>query len=229
MHEDEHHISSDFGPMFHYQYRLILIGDSTVGKSSLLKYFTEGKTAEIIDPTVGVDFYARVIEIKPGYRIKLQLWDTAGQEKFRSITRSYYRNSVGVIVVYDISNRATFEHVAQWLNEAEVNVGGPQPGQCVFQLVGHKADLNADRQVMYEEGEYFAKYHRIKFIETSAVTGENVQEAFTMVAREINARVESGALRLVDGWEGIKCGMSRSKSISLSDISESPSPSSCSC
>uniref|UniRef100_A0A914RZC1 Uncharacterized protein n=1 Tax=Parascaris equorum TaxID=6256 RepID=A0A914RZC1_PAREQ len=85
-----------------------------------------------------------------------------------SITRSYYRNSVGVIVVYDISNRATFEHVAQWLNEAEVNVGGPQPGQCVFQLVGHKADLNADRQ-----------------------------EAFTMVAREINARVESGALRLV--------------------------------
>ncbi|VDM51040.1 unnamed protein product [Toxocara canis] len=88
---------------------------------------------------------------------------------------------------------------------------------------------NLIKEVMYEEGEYFAKYHRIKFIETSAVTGENVQEAFTMVAREINARIESGALRLVDGWEGIKCGMSRSKSISLSDVSESPAPSSCSC
>lgn len=70
-------------PFFHYQFRLILIGDSTVGKSSLLKYFTEGKFAEIIDPTVGVDFYAKIIELRPDLRIKLQLWDTAGQEKFR--------------------------------------------------------------------------------------------------------------------------------------------------
>lgn len=70
-------------PMFHYQFRLILVGDSTVGKSSILKFFTEGKFAEVCDPTVGVDFYARLIEIRPGLRIKLQLWDTAGQEKFR--------------------------------------------------------------------------------------------------------------------------------------------------
>ena len=76
-------IGDSFGPLFHYQYRFIVIGDSTVGKSSLLKYFTEGKRAEISDPTVGVDFYARMIELKPGFRVKLQLWDTAGQEKFR--------------------------------------------------------------------------------------------------------------------------------------------------
>lgn len=80
---DEHSFSGSFGPMYHYQYRLILIGDSTVGKSSLLKYFTEGKTAEISDPTVGVDFYTRMVEIRPDLRVKLQLWDTAGQEKFR--------------------------------------------------------------------------------------------------------------------------------------------------
>ena len=80
---DEHSLSGAFGPMYHYQYRLILIGDSTVGKSSLLKYFTEGRRAEICDPTVGVDFYARMIELRPYLRIKLQLWDTAGQEKFR--------------------------------------------------------------------------------------------------------------------------------------------------
>lgn len=76
-------IGDDFGPLFYYQFRLILIGDSMVGKSSLLKYFTEGKVAEISDPTVGVDFYARMVELRPGYRVKLQLWDTAGQEKFR--------------------------------------------------------------------------------------------------------------------------------------------------
>lgn len=73
----------DCFPIYHYQYRIILIGDSTVGKSSLLRYFTEGRSAEISDPTVGVDFYARLLEIKPDFRIKLQLWDTAGQEKFR--------------------------------------------------------------------------------------------------------------------------------------------------
>lgn len=78
-------IGDDYGPLFHYQFRVILIGDSTVGKSSLLKYFTEGKIAEISDPTVGVDFYARMVELRPNFRVKLQLWDTAGQEKFRFV------------------------------------------------------------------------------------------------------------------------------------------------
>uniref|UniRef100_A0A914HYT1 Ras-related protein Rab-39B n=1 Tax=Globodera rostochiensis TaxID=31243 RepID=A0A914HYT1_GLORO len=210
-------------PMYHYQYRIILIGDSTVGKSSLLRYFTEGKNAEISDPTVGVDFYARMVEIKPNYRIKLQLWDTAGQEKFRSITRSYYRNSVGVIVVYDITNRRTFEHVVDWLAEAEANLGGPDPAQLVFLLVGHKADLEEQREVLYEEGEYFAKHRRIKFIETSALTGENVNEAFLIVSREINARFETGALRICDGWDGIKSGLLRTQSISLLDTQETSS------
>lgn len=167
-------ISTDFGPMYNYQYRIILIGDSTVGKSSILRYFTEGRCLEISDPTVGVDFYSRMIQVKPGLKVKLQLWDTAGQEKFKSITRSYYRNSVGIIVVYDITNRKTFEHVQEWLAEAEANVSGPDPSQCVFLLIGHKADLEKNREVLYEEGEYFAKYHKIKFIETSAVSGDNV-------------------------------------------------------
>ncbi|VDO51699.1 unnamed protein product, partial [Brugia timori] len=150
------------------------------------------------------------------------------------------RNSVGVIVVYDITNRSTFDHVAQWLKEAEQNVGGPQPNNCVFQLIGHKADLNDERQVMYEEGEYFAKYNKIKFLETSAVTGENVQvsvivklnsnfqESFKMIAREICDRIENGQLRVVDGWEGIRSGMMRAKSLTLSESSDSPL-STCAC
>merc|ERR1712013_237827 len=82
-------------PIYDYQFRLILIGDSTVGKSSLLRFFSDGKFAEVSDPTVGVDFFSRLVTVKGGARVKLQLWDTAGQERFRSITKSYYRNSVG--------------------------------------------------------------------------------------------------------------------------------------
>lgn len=222
-------IGDDFGPLFHFQYRLILIGDSTVGKSSLLKYFTEGRHAEMIDPTVGVDFYARMIELKPGLRIKLQLWDTAGQEKFRAITRSYYRNSVGIVVVYDITSRLSFEHVPSWLREAEANVGGPYPGQCVFLLVGHKADKDKTREVQYEEGEYLAKHHGMRFLETSAVSGENVLEAFMMVAHEIHARLECGALKVQEGWEGVKAGSTRTNSIALSEVDYRYEHSNCSC
>lgn len=100
---------------------------------------------------------------------------------YRSITRSYYRNSVGVIVVYDITNRKSFEHVADWLAEAEASIGGPDPSQCVFLLVGHKADLTSKREVLYEEGEYLAKYRKLKFLETSALSGENVNVIFKIL------------------------------------------------
>jgi Ras-related protein Rab-39B len=170
-------------------------------------------------------------KVKPGVRVKLQLWDTAGQEKFKSITKSYYRNTAGIIVVYDITNRKSFDHVGEWLSEAEANVSGPDPSQCVFQIIGHKADLEKDREVLYEEGEYFSKYHKVKFIETSAFTGDNVNEAFYMIAREINSRFESGALKLQDGWDGIKSGVIRAQSINLSQYSgdEQQNGSSCSC
>ncbi|XP_023600615.1 ras-related protein Rab-39A isoform X2 [Myotis lucifugus] len=137
-----------------YQFRLIVIGDSTVGKSCLLHRFTQGRfpglRSPACDPTVGVDFFSRLLEIEPGKRIKLQLWDTAGQERFRSITRSYYRNSVGGFLVFDITNRRSFEHVKDWLEEAKMHV---QPFRIVFLLVGHKCDLASIRQVTREEAE----------------------------------------------------------------------------
>ncbi|KAF7635178.1 hypothetical protein Mgra_00005464 [Meloidogyne graminicola] len=214
--------------MYHYQYRIIVVGDSTVGKSSLLRYFTEGKQAESNEPTVGVDFNFRLVEIKPNYRIKLQLWDTAGQEKFRSITRSYYRNTVGIIIVYDITKRHTFDSLPDWIAEAEAHLGGPDPSKTVFLLVGHKADLTDQREVLFEEGEYFAKHKGMKFIETSAITGANVNDAFALIAREINTRFETGAIRIIEGWDGIKCGLMRSQSFTLSDIQEEPN-SQCAC
>ena len=100
-----------FEGIWAYQFRIVLLGDSTVGKSALLRRFTDGCYIEISDPTVGVDFYSRLVEISPGIRVKLQLWDTAGQERFRSITRSYYRNSAGAILVYDVTNRDSFNHI----------------------------------------------------------------------------------------------------------------------
>ena len=118
-------------PIFEYQFRVILIGDSTVGKSSLLRNFTDGTFAEVSDPTVGVDFFARLVKVKDGTAIKLQLWDTAGQERFRSITKSYYRNSVGVLIVYDICNQDSYSHIPIWMLEAKRHI---EPHKAVFVL-----------------------------------------------------------------------------------------------
>uniref|UniRef100_T1JME3 Ras-related protein Rab-39B n=1 Tax=Strigamia maritima TaxID=126957 RepID=T1JME3_STRMM len=193
-------------PIFDYQFRLILIGDSTVGKSSLLKAFTDGKFAEISDPTVGVDFFARLVEIDDGKRVKLQLWDTAGQERFRSITRSYYRNSVGAMLVYDITNRSSFEHMPEWLYEAKRHI---EPHKAVFQLVGCKSDMDSDRQVAEEEAQQLADFYNISFMETSAKTGLNVEDVFTQIAQRIYRKIQNGELRVEDGWEGIKNGFAR--------------------
>ncbi|XP_023221381.1 ras-related protein rab-39 [Centruroides vittatus] len=196
-------------PIFDYQFRLVLIGDSTVGKSTLLKTFTEGKFAEVSDPTVGVDFFARLVEVKSGVRVKMQLWDTAGQERFRSITRSYYRNSVGALLVYDITRRSSFEHLVDWLFEARHHI---EPQKAVFQVVGCKVDMEHLREIPTDEGKAFADFYGVKFIETSAKTGYNVEEAFAMIAQEIYSKIETGEFKVEDGWDGIKTGFARPRS-----------------
>ncbi|XP_014679946.1 PREDICTED: ras-related protein Rab-39B-like, partial [Priapulus caudatus] len=152
-------------PIYDYQFRLILVGDSTVGKSTLLRYFCDGKFDESCDPTVGVDFYSRLLEVKKGVRVKLQLWDTAGQERFRSITKSYYRNSVGGLVVFDISNRETFDSAPRWLAEARSHATPRLPR---FVVVGHKADLESRREVARADGRQMALEHGCAYFETSA-------------------------------------------------------------
>ncbi|XP_075227991.1 RAS oncogene family member Rab39 isoform X2 [Lycorma delicatula] len=215
-------------PIFDYQFRLILIGDSTVGKSSLLKYFTDGKFAEISDPTVGVDFFARLIEVKDGTRIKLQLWDTAGQERFRSITKSYYRNSVGALLVYDVCNKASFEHIPAWMMEARRHI---EPHRPVFALVGCKLDLiasnSARREISEEEVKTFAAHHDLYHIETSARTGHNVEEAFAAVTQEVYNRIQSGEYKVEDGWDGIKTGFARPSGIDFNLVEAEPAKSSC--
>ncbi|CAH3032739.1 unnamed protein product [Porites lobata] len=198
------HKSADkarFKPKYFYQFRIILIGDSTVGKSSLLRQFTEGQFIENSDPTVGVDFHVRVVMLSADVRIKLQIWDTAGQERFRSITYSYYRNTVGCLIVYDITSRESFLHVKDWLREARQCV---EEQDVVFMLVGHKIDKESRRVVSTEEGERFAEANNMMFIETSAKVLCNIEEAFISVTEEVYKRMERGDLGLRDGWDGIK-------------------------
>ncbi|XP_047736925.1 ras-related protein Rab-39B [Hyalella azteca] len=193
-------------PIFDYQFRLILIGDTTVGKSSLLRYFTDGKFFEVSDPTVGVDFFARLVEVADGTRIKLQLWDTAGQERFRSITRSYYRNSVGALVVFDVCKKRSLEHVPMWIMEAKRHMA---PHQAVFVLVGTKSDLSEQREVRREDAEALAKFYGIKYVETSAYMGSNVEKAFTCITQDVYDKVKAGELGTEEGWDGIKSGYGR--------------------
>nr|XP_028594465.1 ras-related protein Rab-39B-like [Podarcis muralis] len=187
--------------LWHYQFRIIMLGDSTVGKSCLLKRYAEGVFLESMNQTVGVDFYVHFLEIEPDLRIKLQFWDTAGQERFRSVTRSYYRNSAGGVLVFDLANRASFESIRKWHQEVMDTV---KPHHIVFVLVGHKSDLEAERKVGQKEAEKLATLLEAKYIETSAKSNRNVGEAFQILTLGIYEALKSGKMRPSEQWDGVK-------------------------
>jgi small GTP-binding protein len=169
---------------YDYVFKLVLIGDSGVGKSCLLLRFADDTYTESHISTIGVDFKIRTIQLE-GKTIKLQIWDTAGQERFRTITSSYYRGAHGIIVVYDTTDSETFEHVKTWLHEidryASENVNKL--------LVGNKSDLTSKRQVDTEAAKEFAAQVNIPFLETSAKNATNVEDAFMTMAGEIKKRM----------------------------------------
>jgi len=171
---------------YDYLFKLLLIGDSGVGKSCLLLRFADDTYTESHISTIGVDFKIRTIQLD-GKTIKLQIWDTAGQERFRTITSSYYRGAHGIIVVYDTTDQETFEHVKTWLHEidryASENVNKL--------LVGNKSDLTSKRQVETESAKEFADSVNIPFLETSAKNATNVEDAFMTMAGEIKKRMAS--------------------------------------
>uniref|UniRef100_A0AAQ4S6R8 Ras-related protein Rab-14 n=1 Tax=Gasterosteus aculeatus aculeatus TaxID=481459 RepID=A0AAQ4S6R8_GASAC len=137
---------------YSYIFKYIIIGDMGVGKSCLLHQFTEKKFMADCPHTIGVEFGTRIIEVS-GQKIKLQIWDTAGQERFRAVTRSYYRGAAGALMVYDITRRSTYNHLSSWLTDAR-NLTNPN---TVIILIGNKADLEAQRDVTYEEAKQFAE------------------------------------------------------------------------
>lgn len=163
-----------------YLFKIVLIGDSAVGKSNLLARYARNEFYPNSKSTIGVEFQTQTMEID-GKEIKAQIWDTAGQERFRAVTSAYYRGAVGALVVYDISRRQTFDNISRWLDElhshSDMNV--------VTVIVGNKTDLMDAREVSTEEGAALAEAQNIYFVETSALDSTNVQLAFQTVVKEI--------------------------------------------
>jgi len=172
-----------------YIFKFIVIGEMGTGKSCLLNRFTDGKFVADCPHTIGVEFGTRMIEIQDK-KIKLQIWDTAGQERFRAVTRSYYRGTAGAIMVFDITRRQTFNHLASWLTDAR-NLTNPN---TIIMLCGNKVDLADQREVSYEEAARFAEENGLIYMETSAKTGKNVEEAFLRTAKDIYKNIESGVI-----------------------------------
>jgi len=172
---------------YDYLFKLVLIGDSGVGKSCLLLRFADDNFTDSYISTIGVDFRFRTITIDKK-TVKLQIWDTAGQERFRTITSAYYRGADGIIMVYDVTSQESFDHVEEWLSEVDryANEGTSKL------LVGNKADLVDEKQVSEEVAQRFAEKLGICCIETSAKTATNVDNAFLTMAKELIKTKESG-------------------------------------
>ncbi|KIM49279.1 hypothetical protein M413DRAFT_438459 [Hebeloma cylindrosporum] len=173
---------------YDYLFKLLLIGNSGVGKSCLLLRFADDTYTESYISTIGVDFKIRTIELE-GKTVKLQIWDTAGQERFRTITSSYYRGAHGIIVVYDVTDDESFTSVKQWLQEIE-----RYASEGVNKLlVGNKSDLTSKKVVEYSVAKEFADQLNIPFLETSAKNATNVEQAFLTMAKQIKDRMGSSS------------------------------------
>ena len=189
---------------FDYLLKYIIIGDAAVGKSNLLLRYVHGQFKPEYQLTIGVEFGAKNIEISSKL-FRIQIWDTAGQENFRSITRAYYKNSVCALVVYDISSRDSFNNVMSWIEDCK----NQSPKTIFMVLVGNKCDLEDKRQVSYEEGKELADKNQLLFFESSAKDGINVDEIFLNSATEIAKKIEQGYYDLESDTCGIKKGINR--------------------
>ncbi|XP_055845216.1 ras-related protein Rab-26 isoform X1 [Episyrphus balteatus] len=176
----------DEGPVFDdtINHKTILLGDSGVGKTSfLVKYNTGEFKAGSFSATVGIALNNKVVNVD-NTRVKLQIWDTAGQERFRSVTHAYYRDAHALLLLYDVTNKVSFDNIRAWL----VEIREYAQEDVVIMLLGNKADCGSDRQVKREEGERLAREYNVAFMETSAKTGLNVGLAFLAVARQLKCR-----------------------------------------
>lgn len=173
-------------------YKVVLVGDATVGKTHVLSRFVKGTLPKAPTATIGVEFATRTIPLAIGGTVKAQIWDTAGQERYRAITSSHYRRAVGALLVYDVTRQTTFQNCLKWLEELRQNA---EPN-IVIMLVGNKVDLverdPTARQVYYDAAVEFARQHKLFFSEASAVTAYNVKHIFEHLLQEVYNQASKG-------------------------------------
>lgn len=206
---------------FEYIFKYIIVGDSGVGKSSIMLQFTDKRFKQVHDMTIGVEFGSKILEIDKRL-FKIQIWDTAGQEAFKSITRAYYREAAAVLLVYDVSNQKSFDAIDSWLQDIHLMTNDPQ-----IILIGNKSDL-AKRQVSYEQGKNYADQHNMLFIETSAKNRVNIDETFTSVAHNIVKKLDIKAINIHDTSRGVRMGIpGRGSGIKIVKVDYPPDSSRC--
>jgi len=177
-----------------YIVRLLMVGDSACGKTSLVLRFDQNVFSTKFVTTIGVDYRDKMIKIE-SVQMRLQLWDTAGQERFRSLTSNFFGRADGFVLTYDVSNRPSFDHVIGWMRDIKTRA----PPDCDIVLCGNKADLDNDRVVTHDEGKQLADEYGVQFFETSALTGHNVEKMFTALAATIKHK-------RIDEFEGANGG-----------------------
>ncbi|OIW17406.1 hypothetical protein TanjilG_22518 [Lupinus angustifolius] len=170
----------DYNQKIDYVFKVVLIGDSAVGKTQLLARFTRNAFNVDSKATIGVEFQTKTLIID-NKTVKAQIWDTAGQERYRAVTSAYYRGAVGAMLVYDMTKRQSFDHMARWLEELR----GHADKNIVIMLIGNKCDLAGLRAVPTEDGEEFAQRENLFFMETSALESTNVETCFLTILTEI--------------------------------------------
>ncbi|KAI1912959.1 Rab GTPase ypt31 [Ophidiomyces ophidiicola] len=204
---------------YDFLFKVVLIGDSGVGKSNLLSRFTRNEFNLDSKSTIGVEFATRSIQVD-SKTVKSQIWDTAGQERYRAITSAYYRGAVGALLVYDISKHQTYENVTRWLKElrdhADANI--------VIMLVGNKSDLRHLRAVPTEEAKQFASDNNLSFIETSALDASNVELAFQNILTEVYRIVSS---RSLDSGDSTQNPLSDRKVVEITRTQDTESKQGC--
>lgn len=179
---------------YDYLFKLLLIGDSGVGKTSILFRFSDDSFTSTFISTIGIDFKIRTIEMD-GKKIKLQIWDTAGQERFRTITTAYYRGAMGIMLVYDVTSEKSFENITQWIKNIETHASD----DVEKMILGNKCDINDKRVVSTEAGEQLAEEYSVTLMETSAKSNINIEEAFTSMARNIKKKMDAKAVSRATG------------------------------
>lgn len=178
---------------FDYLFKLLLIGDSGVGKTCILFRFSDDAFNSTFISTIGIDFKIKTIELH-GKKIKLQIWDTAGQERFQTITTSYYRGAMGIMLVYDITQTTSFANISKWLR----NIEDHATENVAKIILGNKCDMDSKRAVPTEQGEQLARTKGLKFLETSAKANINIEKAFTIIAEDILSKTPNQQYRSVE-------------------------------